>query len=305
MLGTMSPTPATTWHTPVMGREVLRYLSPRPGALIVDGTVGTGGHSLMILPHLLPDGKLVVIDRDHEVLERAKARLVEFEPYVTFIHDDYRNLPAILKSLGTPCVDGVVLDLGMSSVQVDQPERGFSFAKEGPLDMRMDRTRRTTAESLVNERSLDELTQLFWTLGEERFAARIAHRIIQERRTQPIRTTTQLARMIIEAVPSSARRGRLHPATRTFQALRLAVNDELGALETFLGGLPELLRPKGRAVILTFHSLEDRLVKRAFMQGMRDDHWAVLTKHVVRPSQEEVSENPRARSAKLRAMEHY
>lgn len=300
---TMSGTSNPLWHQPVMGAEVLRALRPRPGAVIVDGTAGTGGHSLMILPHLLPDGRLVAIDRDRDALDVARKRLAEFAPQATCVRENYRHLPAILRDLGIAGVDGLLLDLGLSSLQVDLAERGFSFSKEGPLDMRMDTEQEETAEAIVNESTADELATVLETLGEERYARRIARRIVQERRAHPIRTTTQLARLVTDAVPPGARHGRLHSATRTFQALRLAVNDELGALEELLGRLGELLNPGACAVVLTFHSLEDRLVKRAFAEGQRGRLWTVLTKKPIRASAQEVAENPRARSAKLRAIE--
>lgn len=300
---TMSRPPEVTWHQPVMGDEVLQYLNPQPGRVIVDGTVGTGGHSLLILPRLLPDGRLIALDRDAESLERAKARLAEFEPQVTCVHGNARDLPDILQRLGLSQVDGVLLDLGMSSVQLDCAERGLSFSREGPLDMRMDRTQELTAATLINESTAEELASLLETLGEERFAARIARCIVQERREHPIETTAQLARLIVQAVPPHARHGRIHPATRTFQALRTAVNDELGALQAFLERIDSLVSAGGRVVVLTYHSLEDRLVKRAFLQGRCEGRWVVLTKKPVRPSLEEVSRNPRARSAKLRAAE--
>ena len=302
---TMSGASSPFWHQPVMGAEVLGALRPCPGAVIVDGTAGMGGHSLRILPHLLPNGRLVAIDRDRAALDLARQRLAEFAPQVTCIHEDYRHLPAILKDLGISGVDGLLLDLGISSLQVDRAERGFSFSKEGPLDMRMDLQEARTAEAIVNDSTADELAAILETLGEERYARRIARRIVQERRERPLLTTTQLAHLVTAAVPPPARHGRLHPATRTFQALRLAVNDELGALEELLGCFGELLNPGARAVILTFHSLEDRLVKRAFRQGAREGRWAVQTKKPMRPSPEEVAQNPRARSAKLRAIEQY
>ena len=300
---TMGVGPTAPLHQPVMGAEVLHYLRPRPGGVVVDGTTGTGGHSLMILPRLLPHGRLIAIDRDRDSLDVAQGRMAEFFPQVTLLHDNYRNLPTLLATLSCPRVDGLLLDLGMSSPQVDRPERGFSFLKEGPLDMRMDRSQGEMAESIVNSWSADELAAILGMLGEERFARRIANRIIQERRRHPMTTTVQLARAVVEAVPAGARHGRLHPATRTFQALRMAVNDELGALETLLGRLGDLLNPGGRAVILAYHSLEDRLVKRAFAQGLRDRRWRVLTKKPVTPSEGEETSNPRARSAKLRAIE--
>ncbi len=286
-----------------MGTEMLQALAPRAGAIIVDGTLGTGGHSLMILPKLLPDGRLIGLDRDPEALEAATIRLSEFSPRITFLHDNYRRLPEALQSLGLSAADGLLLDLGMSSPQVDRGERGFSFLQDGPLDMRMNPADATTAEALVNTLPADELSAMFETLGEERFARRIARRIAEERRHTPLTTTAQLARLIAQAVPPSARHGRLHPATRTFQALRMAVNDELGALEEFLAALPQLLAPAGRAVILSYHSLEDRLVKRAFLQGSREGLWTLLTKKPLQAGDDEIARNPRARSAKLRAVE--
>ena len=297
------PHTALPQHQPVMDREVLQYLNPHPGAMIIDGTVGLGGHSLRILPQLLPDGRLIAIDRDRDALQLARQQLTEFQPHVTFVHENFRNLPDVLKRIGLSLVDGVLLDLGMSSFQVDRDERGFSFSKEGPLDMRMDRDQDLTAEVFIRDASIEELEQIFRTFGEERFATSIARRIADERRHHPITATTQLARMITDAVPPRARYGRLHPATRTFQALRMAVNDELGALGTVLGSLEAVLNPGGRVVILTFHSLEDRLVKHTFAQGARENRWTVLTKKPVRPTATEVSQNPRARSAKLRCLE--
>ena len=299
----MSAVPADSWHRPVMSAEVLQYLQPRPGGIIVDGTVGTGGHSLAILPHLRPDGTLIAVDQDRDALALAAKRLTDFAPQVTFRHGNFRSLPLLLDELGLAKVDGVVLDLGMSSLQVDRPERGFSFSSAGPLDMRMDATQDTTAAALVNELSADELATILRTLGEERFARRIAQRIVQARQAHPLETTTQLAEVVSRAVPASARHGRLHPATRTFQALRMAVNDELGALEELLNTLGECVNPGARVIFITFHSLEDRLVKHALAQGAREGRWRVLTKKPVRPSDAEVARNPRARSAKLRAAE--
>lgn len=293
----------TRWHQPVMTREVLELLAPRPGATFVDATVGGGGHSLSLLPHLLPSGRVIAVDRDPHALEIAKKRLIEFEPHVTFVHDNYRHLAAGLRALHVPSVDGIVLDLGMSSLQVDTAERGFSFLQDGPLDMRMDPTQEITAAAIVGESSMEELATLFATLGEERFARPIARRIVEARRAQPFTTTMQLAELIRQAVPPRARYGRLHPATRVFQALRMAVNDELGALEALLADLPGLLAPGGRAVVLTFHSLEDRLVKRAFLAGSAQGLWRILTKKPLRPSEDEVERNPRARSAKVRGVQ--
>lgn len=308
MSGILMREPARTsasepWHQPVMAEEVLEWLRPRPGGVIVDGTVGSGGHSLCVLPKLLPDGRLIAMDRDPAALQLARQRLREFEPLVTFVHEDYRRLPDVLDRLGLSRADGLLLDLGMSSLQVDRPERGFSFSAEGPLDMRMNPQDATTASDLVNRLTVSALTDLFVRFGEERFAARIARRIGDARRRRPITTTAELADLVRRAVPPAARRGRLHPATRVFQALRIAVNDELAALEELLAALPGRLAAEARAVILSYHSLEDRLVKRAFAAGARDGHWTVLTKKPVAPSREECARNPRGRSAKLRAIE--
>lgn len=302
---TMTSHMTSKWHQPVMGPDVLQHLNPQQGSIIVDGTVGSGGHSLLIVPRLLPTGRLVAIDRDPAALALARTRLLEFEPQVTYVQANYHNLSRVLADLAIPRIDGLLLDLGMSSVQVDRAERGFSFSKEGPLDMRMDPGQESTARALINELSADELAMIFETFGEERFAHRIARWIVAARRVRPVTTTTALARLVSEAVPTNARHGRIHPATRVFQALRIAVNDELGALQGTLASVSDLLNPGGRVVILTFHSLEDRLVKHAFAEGMRRGVWAVLTKKPVRPSDEEVLRNPRARSAKLRAVERH
>ena len=291
------------WHQPVMGAEVVQWLDPKPGALIADGTVGSGGHSLMIFPHILPEGRLLALDRDRASLAVATKRLADFTPQVGFLYNNYRELPEILEELELPGLDGLLLDLGMSSLQLDQPERGFSFAAEGPLDMRMDQEQDVTAESLVNHSSAEQLAEILTNFGEERFARRIVQHIVRARQQQPIRTTSELARIVARAVPSSARHGRIHVATRTFQALRIAVNDELGALASVLERLSSIMKPGGRAVIISFHSLEDRLVKHAFAEAGKTGSWTVLTKKPVTPSAAECAANPRARSAKLRAIE--
>lgn len=299
----MEPPGGAAYHEPALIESVVTFLAPRPGTVIADATCGTGGHSLALLPHLAPHGRLIAIDRDAEALAIARQRLWASGTQVLFRQDNFRHLPEILQQLAIPYLDGLLLDLGLSSVQVDCAKRGFSFLKDGPLDMRMDPQQAMTAAALIRERSEDDLAHLLKTLGEERYARRIARRIVSERRTQPMTTTTQLARLVARAVPRRSARTRLHPATRTFQALRIAVNDELGALEALLGALPGLLAPKGRAVILAFHSLEDRLVKQAFARGHQEGIWTTLTKHVVRPSRDEIARNPRVRSVRLRAVE--
>ena len=299
----MSASPPSGWHQPVMVRESLDLLAPASGHTVVDATVGTGGHSLSILPRLMPSGRLIAIDCDAHALAYAQQRLSEFTPQLHLIQENFRHLPDILLDLGIAKVHGLIADLGMSSLQVDAAERGFSFLNEGPLDMRMDPRQGRTAASLAQTLSEPELVRVLQTYGEERWARRIARRIVESRKAQPIRTTTQLSRVVAEAVPARVAHGRLHPATRTFQALRIVVNDELGSLQALLDCLPEILLPGGRAVILSFHSLEDRLVKRAFQSGAREGRYRLLVKKLLRPSEDEASQNPRARSAKLRAVE--
>lgn len=296
----MSPQVAPQWHQPVLAVEVVHWLGPRAGQTLIDATTGTGGHSLALLPRLLPDGRLIAVDRDPQALAKARVRLAEFAPQITWVHADFRELTQRLQALGISRVDGLLADLGMSSLQLQDAARGFSFAHDAPLDMRMDPAQPTTAAGLVNTLPEDELAGLLRTLGEERFAGRIARRIVETRKHSPIRTTKELARIAALAQPASARHGRLHAATRTFQALRIAVNDELGALQALLSQAPALLRPGGRLAVLSYHSLEDRLVKQAFVRGRREGVWELLTPKPVRPSGQERERNPRARSAKLR-----
>ena len=290
-------------HEPVLVSDVVALLSPRPNTVVVDGTVGGGGHSLAMLPHLMPGGRLIAVDRDAQALAIARGRLTEFSPAVQFVHDDFRRLPSILSDAGVGRVDGIVADLGLSSFHVDQPDRGFSFTNDGPLDMRMDRDQTTTAAQLIRRLSERELAHLLDTCGEERYARRIACGIVEARRTQPLDTTSALAQVVRRAVPPAARTGRIHPATRTFLALRIAVNDELSSLQALLAALPDLLSPGARAVVISFHSLEDRLVKQAFRRGTAEGAFRLLTKKPVRPAEEEILRNPRSRSAKLRAVE--
>ncbi len=296
-----SGTPA--WHRPALVEETVAWLAPQPGATVVDGTLGTGGHSLAILPHLMPAGRLIAIDRDPHALELAQQRLIEFASQIHFVRENFLHLPEILKRLQVTQLNGLLADLGLSSLHVDVAQRGFSFQQAGPLDMRMDPDQSMTAASLLQRVSEAELVRILEIYGEERWARRIARGIVTARRSTPIDTTSHLAQIIRGAVPRQAKSERLHPATRTFMALRIAVNDELANLEALLRALPELLAPQGRAVIITYHSLEDRLVKRSFQAGARAGIFRLLTKKPVRPSEQELAENPRSRSAKLRAVE--
>jgi 16S rRNA (cytosine1402-N4)-methyltransferase len=284
-------------HIPVLLDEVIEYLKPEPKRLFIDGTVGLGGHAQAIVQRVLPVGRLLGIDRDAANLERTRQRLSGFGEAVVLANDSYANISTHAKTHGFTAVDGILLDLGYSSVHVDDPSRGFSFQADGPLDMRYDQTQSLTAEEIVNTWSEDELASIFRKYGEEVKARPIAQAIVQARSETPIRTTLQLAELIARTV---RRRGKIHPATQTFQALRITVNDEFGELERALPECVSLLRPGGRLAIISFHSLEDRIIKRFFKQH---PDLNVLTKRPVTGSQDEVRVNPRARSAKLRVAE--
>jgi len=284
-------------HVPVLLEETLELLAVRPGGLWVDGTLGLGGHAEAVLRATAPDGRLLGLDRDEEALERARARLVPFGARVRLEHADYRELPA---RLGDERASGILLDLGVSSLQLDDPERGFSFQREGPLDMRMDRSARGTAAELVNRMRERELADLIHEYGEEPFSRRIARAIVRARETEPIETTTRLAEIVRRAAPKSRRPG-FHPATRTFQALRIRVNRELEGLGEAIERTAACLRSGGRIVVIAFHSLEDRAAKQAF-RSLAGRGFSLLTKKPLRPGEAELRQNPRARSARLRAL---
>ena len=279
-----------------MADEVVRFLAPRAGGVYCDATLGGGGHASRILS--AEKTRLVGIDRDPTAIEAARARLGEFGDRVTLVHGDFSEAPTLLRALGVVPVDGFVLDLGVSSPQLDRPERGFSFRNPGPLDMRMDPTRGETAADLLRRVSRHELEQILRDYGEERFAGRVARVIKEAAGDNLLHSTTDLAAIVARAVPTRERKK--DPATRTFQALRIAVNRELDEIERFLAGFADVLAPGGRVVIITFHSLEDRIVKHR-LRGM--DGIKVLTKKPVVPDDAEIARNPRARSAKLRAAE--
>jgi 16S rRNA (cytosine1402-N4)-methyltransferase len=284
-------------HVPVLLDEVLELLAVRPGGLWVDGTVGLGGHAAALLRASAPDGRLLGLDRDGETLERARAALGPRSDRVRLEPGDYREIP---QRLGDERADGILLDLGISSAQLDDPERGFSFQADGPLDMRMDRREGETAADVVNHLPEKELADLIYAYGEERASRRIARAIVRARDRTPIRTTGELAEIVRRAVPRGARQ-RLHPATRTFQALRIHVNRELDGLGPALERIAGCLAPSGRMAVIAFHSLEDRAVKTAF-RGLAHRGFGLLTKKPVRPSEAEARANPRARSARLRAV---
>jgi 16S rRNA (cytosine1402-N4)-methyltransferase len=284
-------------HIPVLSAEVLTWLDPRPGQTVVDATVGAGGHSRLLAERLGPAGRLIGLDQDASMLALARSRITGCP--VTLVHSNFDRLRAVLDELGIDRVDGVLADLGFASDQVERAERGFSFQAEGPLDMRMNPDEGEPASRLLARLDERSLADLFWEYGEERYSRRIARKIVEVRKQTPIETTTQLAELVRRCVPRPKGRGpRIDPATRVFQALRIAVNDELGALERLLAQLPASLKPGGRAVIISFHSLEDRRVKQAFRDR---EMWDVLTRKPITASDTEQRNNPRARSAKLRA----
>ncbi len=303
-------------HKPVLLSEVVSLMGIRPGGAYIDGTVGGGGHSAAILEQAGPDGRLLGLDRDVEALGRARERLAAWGSACELVYGDFADMIAIAKQYKFESVDGVLLDLGMSSDQVDTPDRGFSFLQDGPLDMRMDRSQAETAQTLVNRLDERELADLLWTLGEESASRRIAKAIVDARSVRPIGTTGELAEIVSAA--AGGRRGRIHPATKTFQALRIAVNHELESIEAGLESAFSLVKPGGRIAVISFHSLEDRIVKHAFARhvgrfeslqagGRRwvgeapAARW--ITKKPVTASESEMAENPRARSAKLRIVE--
>lgn len=287
-------------HEPVLVGEVLAALDARRGGWFVDATVGGGGHAARIL-EASPDARLIAVDRDAEALERARERLQPFGPRVQFVHSPFSALRAIVPPELHGQVQGVLADLGVSSDQIEDRERGFSFLADGPLDMRMDATtQKTSAAVLLAQASEDELAEWLWEYGEERFARRIAHAVVEARRRGPLLRTSQLAEIVERCVPRG--RGLIHPATRTFQALRIAVNRELDEIEALLRAAPRLLAPGGRFAVLTFHSLEDRRVKQAFRNEMRGGDFSVLVHGGVRPGAEEAARNPRCRSARLRVL---
>ena len=280
-----------------MLQEVLDWLQPRPGRVIVDGTLGGGGHTLALAERVRPEGKVISVDLDQAAIDRAQPRAGDFP--ITFLQGNYAEIPALLDQLDIDAVDGILLDLGLSSDQLADDQRGFSFTGEGDLDMRFDTSRGEPAWQLLSYVNERDLADIIYHNGEERFSRRIARRIIETRKQAPIRTAAQLADLVRSCVPRS-RGHHIDPATRTFQALRIAVNAELSSLESALESFPKLLSTHGRLAIISFHSLEDRIVKHAFRDDQRLEP---LSKKPIRPTEQECSSNPRARSAKLRVAE--
>jgi len=290
-------------HVPVLLDDVLQFLNVRPGGVIVDATVGLGGHSAEIAKGLGAKGKLICFDRDPEAMELAKARMDEVRAEIGSEMPEVIFQPRAFSEAGNvlelASLDGLLADFGVSSLQLDEAHRGFSFRSEGPLDMRMDTRSGETAGQVVNQEDENELADLIYEFGEERRSRRIARAIV---RARPISTTAELAGVISAAAPSM-KGDKIHPATRTFQALRIRVNNELGEIRSLLKSAPSLLKPGGRLVLISFHSLEDRQVKDAFRDAGRDGIYEVLTKKPVVAEEQEQMRNPRSRSAKLRAAE--
>ena len=305
-------------HKSVLLNEVIEGLNIRPDGIYVDGTLGGGGHSEEIAKRLGPGGRLIGIDRDEDAIRAATERLRPYEDRVTIVRGNYEDLPDILHGQGIERADGILLDLGVSSFQLDEGERGFSYRTEAPLDMRMDRRQSLSAYEVVNDYSEQELYHIIRDLGEDRFAKNIAKHIVMERAKEPIRTTTQLAEIIKQAIPARMREGGGHPAKRTFQAIRIEVNRELDILTQSLEPLIDVLAPHGRLCIISFHSLEDRAVKNAFRKAQdpcicpkdlpvcvcgRKPKGRVVTRKPIISGEEELQENNRAHSAKLRIFE--
>lgn len=297
----MRPDPAgPPPHVPVLRDEVLDWLQPRDGGLYVDGTLGLGGHTQAVLERSAPSGRVIGFEWDAEALARAQERLVPYRERLRIVHASYANLAGELEKLNVGPVDGLLVDLGVSSLQLDGRDRGFSFRADAPLDMRMDRRRPVTAAGLVARLSEEQLADLFYHYGEERQARRIARFLVEAREAEPVTTTGRLAEIVAAAVPRKFHPPRIHVATRVFQALRIAVNTELDNLARLLVTAPAVLATGARIAIIAFHSLEDRMVKQAFAGNPA---YRVLTRRPIEPQPAETQDNPRARSAKLRVAE--
>jgi 16S rRNA (cytosine1402-N4)-methyltransferase len=295
-----SAPPPEAIHYPVLFQKILEWLRPRAGGWYADATLGLGGHTELILEQSAPDGRVLGFEWDVQAAELAKKRLAKFGERFQLLPFSYAEIAERCHRCGQEQLDGILADLGVSSLQLDRPERGFSFQADAPLDMRMDTTRRVTAEQLVNKLSQEELADIFFHYGEERQARRVARYLTEARAEEPIVTTRQLAEVVGQAIPKKYHPKKIHVATKVFQALRIAVNRELDNLTRLLTDGPALLRPGARMCIITFHSLEDRMVKQAFAA---DPACRVLTAKPVLPAAGEIRENPRSRSAKLRVAE--
>ena len=305
-------------HVSVLARECLQALRIRPDGVYVDATTGGGGHSLLIAQQLGPQGRLICIDRDKDALDAASRRLQDYRDRVTFVKSNFSEITQVLQQQGVPGADGILFDLGVSSYQLDNEARGFSYMNDAPLDMRMDRSQALTARDVVNTYPQEELRRILWDYGEERYSGRIAAAIVRRREERPIETTLELADVIRSAMPAQALREKQHPAKRSFQAVRIEVNGELRAVEQAMNDAVDALAPGGRVAVISFHSLEDRIVKTVFAQQAKGctcppefpvcvcgkkPRIKLISRGVITASKEELDENPRARSAKLRVAE--
>lgn len=287
-------------HIPVLPYEVLEWLAPRPDGLYIDATLGLGGHSSLILERSAPSGRVIGFEWDNQAVAQASSRLSVYGERFQLVHGSYADVVEHCHDLDLPLANGVLLDLGVSSLQLDTPERGFSFRSEAPLDMRMGTSLKVTAADLVNRLKKDELADVFYNYGEERQARRIARFLVEARLEKPVTTTKQLADIVSRAIPRKYHPKKIHVATKVFQGLRIAVNSELDNLVKLLNDAPQIMSAEGRLAVITFHSLEDRIVKQAFVNN---PDYRVLTKRPVLPGKAETENNPRSRSAKLRVAE--
>ena len=305
-------------HKSVLLNETIESLNVKPDGIYVDGTLGGGGHSYEICKRLGEKGRLIGIDQDADAIEAASSRLEEFKDKISLVHSNYNNIKSVVNDLGINKVDGIVLDLGVSSYQLDNPERGFTYREDVPLDMRMDRESSMTARDIVNDYSEMELFRVIKDYGEEQFAKNIAKHIVKARSEKPIETTGELNEIIKAAIPAKMREHGGHPSKKTYQAIRIELNHELTVLQNSLDTMIELLNPKGRLSIITFHSLEDRIVKNIFRKNMnpctcppdfpvcvcgKKPTGRIITRKPIVPSEEEIAENKRAKSSKLRVFE--
>jgi 16S rRNA (cytosine1402-N4)-methyltransferase len=293
---------AISGHVPVMLAEVLKHLAPKPGEVMLDGTAGGGGHAAALMEHLRPGGRLILLDRDRETLEKLQGRFGR-GPDVRYFHANFADIDQVTAETGQR-LDGVLLDLGISSLQLDAADRGFSFDQAGPLDMRLDRSEDLTAEEIVNRWPAEKLADIFVSYGDQPMPRRIANAIVTARREAPIRTTDRLSEIVLGSLPVAFRRAqRMHPATRVFQALRIAVNRELESIETFFDKVFDCMNPGGRVAVIAFHSGEDRIVKNRLRQAATEGRVRLAVSRPIAPTDEEIRSNPRSRSARLRVAE--
>ena len=288
-------------HIPVLQKEVLEILDPKPNQNFIDCTIGNAGHSLAILERTKPGGKILGIDQDPKQIENCKLQIKNFKERVILVCDNFVNLKEIVKKYDFKNVKGILFDLGLSSWHLEKSGRGFTFQKDEPIDMRYDKNSELTAEKILNEWPEKEIEKILKEYGQERFAKRISKKIIEEKKVSPIKTTFRLVKITREATPSWYHHKKIHFATRTFQALRIAVNDELGNLKKVLPQALEILERNGKLVVISFHSLEDRIVKNFFKENSKRGLLKIITKKPIRPSTEEIKSNPRSRSARLRS----